>query len=138
MGLLEVIFGILWPWLFVHEVPSGPVLLGGSVVILALVVNELLGWQSRAGASRIHTLAAAAPPVVIPAGARAVMRSTTSGPVPKQRWTNSWRTLAARSMPDRVERTQSRIGFVIGRTIFDQTFRSGSRILFGQLAPLAH
>jgi len=63
LGLLEVIFGILWPWLFVHEAPGGPVLLGGGVVILALVGNELLGWQSRAGASRIHTLAATAPPV---------------------------------------------------------------------------
>jgi drug/metabolite transporter (DMT)-like permease len=64
LGLLEVIFGILWPWLFAHEAPGAPVLLGGGVVILALVGNELLGWQSRAGASRIHTLAAKAPPVL--------------------------------------------------------------------------
>ena len=61
LGLLEVIFGILWPWVFVHEAPGSQVLLGGGVVILALVGNELLGWHSRAGASRIHTLTAAAP-----------------------------------------------------------------------------
>ena len=61
LGLLEVIFGILWPWVFVHEAPGSQVLLGGGVVILALIGNELLGWHSRTGASRIHTLTAAAP-----------------------------------------------------------------------------
>jgi drug/metabolite transporter (DMT)-like permease len=60
LGLLEVIFGILWPWLFANEAPGSEVLLGGGVVILALVANELLGWHSRAGASRIQTLAAGA------------------------------------------------------------------------------
>jgi drug/metabolite transporter (DMT)-like permease len=58
LGLLEVIFGILWPWLFVHEAPGREVLLGGGVVIAALVANELFGWHSRAGASRIQSLAA--------------------------------------------------------------------------------
>ena len=57
LGLLEVIFGILWPWIFVHEAPGHEVLLGGGVVIAALVANELFGWQSRAGASRIQSLA---------------------------------------------------------------------------------
>ncbi|WP_348770372.1 DMT family transporter [Hydrogenophaga sp. PAMC20947] len=61
LGLLEVIFGILWPWLFVHEAPGSQVLLGGGVVIFALVGNEMLGWHSRVGASRIHTLSASAP-----------------------------------------------------------------------------
>ncbi len=56
LGLLEVVFGILWPWIFVHEAPGMPVLLGGGVVLFALVGNELLGWHSRIGASRIHTL----------------------------------------------------------------------------------
>lgn len=50
LGLLEVIFGILWPWVFVHEAPGKAVLLGGGVVILALASNELLGWRSRSGA----------------------------------------------------------------------------------------
>lgn len=59
LGLLEVIFGILWPWIFASEVPGSEVLLGGSVVILALVANELLGWHSRSGVTRIQSLAAA-------------------------------------------------------------------------------
>lgn len=65
LGLLEVIFGILWPWVFANEAPGREVLLGGSLVILALVANELLGWRSRAGATRIQSLTAqaAAPPV---------------------------------------------------------------------------
>jgi drug/metabolite transporter (DMT)-like permease len=58
LGLLEVIFGILWPWAFANEAPGNEVLLGGGVVILALVANELLGWHSRAGASRIQSLSA--------------------------------------------------------------------------------
>ena len=82
LGLLEVIFGILWPWLFVHEAPGGPVLLGGGVVILALVGNELLGWQSRAGASRIHTLAASAPTVMTPAGANESPTAPPEQPFP--------------------------------------------------------
>jgi drug/metabolite transporter (DMT)-like permease len=56
LGLLEVVFGILWPWLFVHEAIGPEVLLGGGIVILALVVNELLGWRSRAGVSRMQSL----------------------------------------------------------------------------------
>lgn len=49
--LLEVIFGILWAWMWAHEVPGSEVLLGGSVVIGALVLNELLGWRSRNAAA---------------------------------------------------------------------------------------
>ena len=60
LALLEVIFGILWAWLGAGEVPGRPVLLGGSLVIGALVFNELLGWRERAaGAPRIQTLAVA-------------------------------------------------------------------------------
>jgi drug/metabolite transporter (DMT)-like permease len=57
LGLLEVIFGILWPWLFANEAPGPSVLLGGGVVIVALVANELMGWHSRAIAGRIQSLA---------------------------------------------------------------------------------
>lgn len=56
LALLEVIFGILLAWLWAQEAPGTEVLLGGSVVIAALVVNELLGWRSRAGTPRIQTV----------------------------------------------------------------------------------
>ncbi len=47
LGLLEVIFGILLAWVGANEVPTANVLLGGSLVISALFVNELIGWRSR-------------------------------------------------------------------------------------------
>jgi drug/metabolite transporter (DMT)-like permease len=46
LALLEVIFGILWAWVFAGEVPTQAVLIGGALVIGALVANELLGWKS--------------------------------------------------------------------------------------------
>ena len=45
LGLLEVIFGILLAWIWANEVPGSSVLTGGSLVIGALVVNELIGWK---------------------------------------------------------------------------------------------
>jgi drug/metabolite transporter (DMT)-like permease len=48
LGLLEVIFGILLAWIGANEVPSTAVLTGGSLVIGALLVNELIGWRQRA------------------------------------------------------------------------------------------
>ena len=45
LALLEVIFGILLAWMFAGEVPSQAVLIGGALVIGALVVNEYLGWK---------------------------------------------------------------------------------------------
>ena len=47
LALLEVVFGILLAWLGADEVPSTRVIVGGAVVIGALVVNELLAWRSR-------------------------------------------------------------------------------------------
>jgi drug/metabolite transporter (DMT)-like permease len=46
LALLEVIFGILLAWMFAGEVPTQAVLVGGALVIGALVVNEYLGWKS--------------------------------------------------------------------------------------------
>lgn len=48
LGLLEVIFGILLAWVGANEVPGLNVLAGGSLVIGALAVNELIGWRNRA------------------------------------------------------------------------------------------
>jgi drug/metabolite transporter (DMT)-like permease len=46
LALLEVIFGILWAWLFAGEVPTQAVFIGGVLVIGALAANEALGWKS--------------------------------------------------------------------------------------------
>ena len=48
LGLLEVIFGILLAWLGAGEVPGPNVLVGGSLVIGALVANEAWAWRNRA------------------------------------------------------------------------------------------
>ena len=47
-GLLEVIFGILLAWVGAGEVPGPDVWVGGSLVIGALVANELVAWRARA------------------------------------------------------------------------------------------
>lgn len=55
LALLEVIFGIVWAWLWADETPGSEVLLGGSVVIGALLANELLAWRDRNSAdTSIH------------------------------------------------------------------------------------
>jgi drug/metabolite transporter (DMT)-like permease len=48
LGLLEVVFGVLWAWLGANEVPSTAVLGGGALVLLALAGNEMLALR-RAG-----------------------------------------------------------------------------------------
>jgi drug/metabolite transporter (DMT)-like permease len=48
LALLEVIFGIALAWLGANEVPGRTVLLGGALVIGALLVNEILGWREKA------------------------------------------------------------------------------------------
>jgi drug/metabolite transporter (DMT)-like permease len=45
LALLEVIFGIMLAWWGAGEAPTGTVLVGGALVIGALVFNELLGWK---------------------------------------------------------------------------------------------
>jgi len=47
LGLLEIIFGILLVWLGAGEAPTHNVLLGGVLVLGALVANEALAWRSR-------------------------------------------------------------------------------------------
>ena len=47
LALLEVIFGILLAWVGAGEAPGQTVLIGGTLVIGALVANELLGWKQR-------------------------------------------------------------------------------------------
>jgi drug/metabolite transporter (DMT)-like permease len=45
LGLLEVVFGVAWAWLGAGESPSAAVLGGGTLVLLALAGNELLGLR---------------------------------------------------------------------------------------------
>jgi drug/metabolite transporter (DMT)-like permease len=47
LGLLEIIFGILLVWFGAGEAPTHDVLVGGALVIGALVANELVGWRGR-------------------------------------------------------------------------------------------
>lgn len=45
LALLEVIFGVLWAWLGAGEAPTGAVLGGGALVLLALAGNEALALR---------------------------------------------------------------------------------------------
>jgi drug/metabolite transporter (DMT)-like permease len=45
LALLEVLFGIALAWLGANEVPSAQVLSGGSLVVLALLLNAW--WTQR-------------------------------------------------------------------------------------------
>jgi drug/metabolite transporter (DMT)-like permease len=47
LALLEVVFGIALAWVGAGEAPGPTVLVGGTLVIGALVANELLGWKQR-------------------------------------------------------------------------------------------
>ena len=47
LALLEVIFGIALAWAGANEQPGPNVLVGGALVLGALVVNELIGWKQR-------------------------------------------------------------------------------------------
>ena len=47
LALLEIVFGILLAWLGAGEAPQASVLLGGVLVLGALVLNEWLGWRNK-------------------------------------------------------------------------------------------
>ena len=49
LSLLEIVFGVTWTWLFAAEVPSRDVLVGGALVVGALVANEALALRRGAG-----------------------------------------------------------------------------------------
>jgi drug/metabolite transporter (DMT)-like permease len=52
LGLLEVIFGVLWAWIGANEAPGNAALVGGAVVVGALVFNEMLGLRDQAANQR--------------------------------------------------------------------------------------
>jgi drug/metabolite transporter (DMT)-like permease len=43
--ILEIIFGVASTWLFVGERPGDAALIGGAIVIGALVVNHIVGMR---------------------------------------------------------------------------------------------
>ena len=47
LALLEIVFGIALAWLGANEAPQSSVLLGGALVLGALVANEWLGWRMK-------------------------------------------------------------------------------------------
>jgi drug/metabolite transporter (DMT)-like permease len=51
LGLLEVVFGVLWVWLGSDETPSAAVLGGGALVLGALAANEALALRRVARAT---------------------------------------------------------------------------------------
>ncbi len=51
LGLLEVVFGVLWVWLGTDEAPSVAVLGGGALVLGALAANEALALRRVARAT---------------------------------------------------------------------------------------
>ena len=52
LGLLEVVFGVLWTWLGAGEPPAPSALAGGALVLGALLVNEGLAWRERPAPAR--------------------------------------------------------------------------------------
>ena len=58
LGLLEVIFGVAWVWLFANEPPGSSALIGGALVVGALIANEALALrraESRTAVNRATT-----------------------------------------------------------------------------------
>ena len=47
LALLEIVFGIVLAWLGANEAPQSSVLVGGVLVLGALVLNEWLGWRNK-------------------------------------------------------------------------------------------
>jgi len=52
LGLLEVVFGVVWAWLGAGEQPSVAVIGGGLLVLGALAANETMALRAGRGASR--------------------------------------------------------------------------------------
>jgi len=51
LALLEVLLGPLWAWLGAGEVPASTTIMGGALVLGALVLNELTSGRGRSAAS---------------------------------------------------------------------------------------
>lgn len=51
LGLLEVLMGPLWSWLGAGETPGASTLIGGAIVLAALVANEVVPKSAKATAA---------------------------------------------------------------------------------------
>jgi drug/metabolite transporter (DMT)-like permease len=47
LGLLEILFGVIWTWLGSTESPTAAVIGGGALVLLALAGNEAMALRER-------------------------------------------------------------------------------------------
>jgi len=47
LALLEIVFGILLAWWGAGEAPGASVFFGGTLVLAALILNEVLGWREK-------------------------------------------------------------------------------------------
>lgn len=45
LSLLEILLGPLWVWIAFHEIPADATLVGGAVVLFALVFNEIMALR---------------------------------------------------------------------------------------------
>lgn len=52
LGLLEVVFGVLWAWVGAGEAPGSTALTGGMLVLGALLANELVALREKTPAAR--------------------------------------------------------------------------------------
>ena len=57
LGLLEVVLGVAWVWLGAGERPSPATLVGGTLVIGALLVNEALAMRASADEPAVSPIA---------------------------------------------------------------------------------
>ena len=44
--LTESVFGPLWAWLFIHEVPPTSVIIGGGIIIFSILLQSFYGKKS--------------------------------------------------------------------------------------------
>ena len=47
--LTESVFGPLWAWLFINEVPPTAVIIGGSIIIFSILFQSFLAEKFKVG-----------------------------------------------------------------------------------------
>jgi drug/metabolite transporter (DMT)-like permease len=44
--LTEAVFGPLWAWLFINEIPPSSILLGGAIIIFSILFHSLFSKKT--------------------------------------------------------------------------------------------